>query len=124
MPFRNSLLMSLAATGLAVGGLLASPSAATAQPQSTQAPSDCPKGYFCGYKDPNYKHLAFRFKDCYMQEIPDGLNSGGSWFNNQTDGTQTGMYGKHKELVYITPGAPYGDPHGDWAPVWYVWNYC
>ncbi|AYG78596.1 hypothetical protein DWB77_00704 [Streptomyces hundungensis] len=34
------------------------------------------------------------------------------------------MYGKHKELVYITPGAPYGDPHGDWAPVWYVWNYC
>ncbi|MFD8006308.1 hypothetical protein [Streptomyces mirabilis] len=84
------------------------------------APSDCPKYYFCGYKYANYNTLAFKFKDCYLQEIPDGLNSGGSWYNNQSNGTKAKMYDKNKHLIYTTPGAPYGDPNGDWAPVWYV----
>ncbi|WP_251091626.1 hypothetical protein [Streptomyces sp. Caat 7-52] len=84
------------------------------------APSDCPKYYFCGYKYANYTKLAFKFKDCYLQEIPDGLNSGGSWYNNQSNGTKAKMYDKNKHLIYTTPGAPYGDPNGNWAPVWYV----
>ncbi|MFF2543058.1 hypothetical protein ACFVUY_10910 [Kitasatospora sp. NPDC058063] len=31
-----------------------------------------------------------------------------------------GAYSKSKNLVHTTPGAPYGDPNADWAPVWYV----
>ncbi|MEU2062366.1 hypothetical protein [Streptomyces sp. NPDC013455] len=123
MSIRRNIVMSVTAAALAVGGLAAG-TTASAQPRVSAAPSDCPKGYFCGYKQANYKKLAFRYKDCYMQEIPDGLNSGGSWYNNQTKDTTTGMYGKNKQWIYTTPGAPYGDPHGDWAPVWYVWNYC
>ncbi|MCF3122995.1 hypothetical protein IPZ68_25315 [Streptomyces arenae] len=84
------------------------------------APSDCPKYYFCGYKDANFKRLAFKFKDCYMQEIPDGLNSGGSWYNNQSAGTKAKMYNKSKQLIYTTPGAPSHDASGNWGPVWYV----
>jgi hypothetical protein len=46
-----------------------------------------------GYKQANFKVLAFKFKDCYLQEIPDGLNGGGSWYNNQSAGTKARMYG-------------------------------
>ncbi|WP_424639517.1 hypothetical protein [Embleya sp. AB8] len=123
--------MSIAATGLVAGGLVGATTAASAQPQSAAgqpqlaaAPADCPKGYFCGYKSANFKNLSFRYKDCYRQEIPDGLNSGGSWYNNQTNGTTTGMYGKNGNWLYTTPGAPSSDAHGNWAPVWSVWNYC
>ncbi|MFC5148780.1 hypothetical protein [Streptomyces aureoversilis] len=87
---------------------------------ATAAPSDCPKYYFCGYKDANFKRLAFKFKDCYVQEIPDGLNSGGSWYNNQSDGTRAKMLNKQRVVIYTTPGAPSSDAHGNWAPVWYI----
>lgn len=131
MAVKSRILTSIAATAIAAGCLVGTTNTASAQPQSatahprlTAAPSDCPPGYFCGYKNANYKNLAFRYKDCYMQEIPDGLNSGGSWYNNQTLNFTTGMYGKSKNWIYTTPGAPYGDPHGNWAPVWYIQNYC
>ncbi|MCC3770727.1 hypothetical protein [Streptomyces sp. UNOC14_S4] len=55
-----------------------------------------------------------------MQEIPDGLNSGGSWYNNQSNGTSAYMFNKKRELIYTTPGAPSSDAHGNWGPVWYV----
>ncbi|QEU89912.1 hypothetical protein [Streptomyces kanamyceticus] len=107
----------------AVGATQASAHSA-AQKQSgsrvTAAPSDCPKYYFCGYKDANFKRLAFKFKDCYMQEIPDGLNSGGSWYNNQSAGTKAKMFNERKQLIFTTPGAPSSDPSGNWHPVWYV----
>ncbi|MFD5437562.1 hypothetical protein ACFWJ4_36100 [Kitasatospora sp. NPDC127067] len=108
------------AAGFAAATTLLAP-AANAQPAVSAAPADCPKGYFCGYKYSNYRELAFKFSVCgAIQEIPDGLNSGGSWYNNQTAGLKAKMYGKSKNLVYTTPGAPYGDPNADWAPVWYV----
>ncbi|MGA4844397.1 hypothetical protein [Streptomyces sp. G45] len=123
--FGRGAVMALAATTLAASGVLAASASAPAQPTAQRgsaaaAPSDCPYGYFCGYKDANFKRLAFRYKDCYMQEIPDGLNSGGSWYNNQTRGTKAKMYNKNKQLIYTTPGAPSSDSHGDWGPVWYV----
>ncbi|MGA5424706.1 hypothetical protein [Streptomyces lavendulocolor] len=77
-------------------------------------------GYFCGYKNANFRNLAFRFQACYTQEIPDGLNSGGSWYNNQSRGTQARMSNKDKKLIYTTPGTPSSDASGDWGPVWYV----
>ncbi|MFF0740131.1 peptidase inhibitor family I36 protein [Streptomyces sp. NPDC004111] len=88
------------------------------------APKDCPKGYFCGYKKANFKELGFRYKDCYMQEIPDGMGKGGSWYNNQTKGTPTWFYNKKKEFLSSAGGAPSWDTHGSWAPVWHVWNIC
>ncbi|MFH8613055.1 hypothetical protein ACH4D5_36860 [Streptomyces sp. NPDC018029] len=118
---RKSFAIGIAAVALA-GSALAAPTAGASAPSATvtAAPADCPKGYFCGYKKANFKDLAFRFKDCYTQEIPDGLNSGGSWYNNQTPGTSAWLLGKHKELVYATPGAPSKDASGNWAPIWYV----
>lgn len=110
--------LAAAAATLGLAGMLTP--AASAQSQVTAAPSDCPKYYFCGYKKANFKELAFKFKDCYMQEIPDGLNSGGSWYNNQSSGTKARMYDKNKRLIYTTPGAPSSDAQADWRPVWYV----
>ncbi|WP_051845707.1 hypothetical protein [Streptomyces globisporus] len=117
---RTSYKFGLAAASAMLGlaGMLAP--TASAQAQMVAAPSDCPKYYFCGYKQANFKELAFRFKDCYMQEIPDGLNSGGSWYNNQSTGTKARMYNKSKQLIYTTPGAPSSDAQGNWGPVWYV----
>ncbi|QLE75690.1 hypothetical protein FGW37_32520 [Streptomyces rectiverticillatus] len=109
---------------IAVSASLGTVTQASAQTSAasgaTAAPADCPKYYFCGYKDANFKRIAFKFKDCYVQEIPDGLNSGGSWYNNQSDGTRAKMLNKQKVVIYTTPGAPSSDAHGDWGPVWYV----
>ncbi|KOV96109.1 MULTISPECIES: hypothetical protein [unclassified Streptomyces] len=110
--------LAAAAAVLGLAGMLAP--TASAQPRAAAAPSDCPKYYFCGYKQANFEALAFTFKDCYLQEIPDGLNSGGSWYNNQSTGTKARMYDKNKRLIYTTPGAPSSDAHGDWGPVWYI----
>ncbi|MFG2864981.1 peptidase inhibitor family I36 protein [Streptomyces sioyaensis] len=110
-------------TALVAGALMAlavSTAPATAQPTVAAAPSDCPHGYFCGYKRANFQGLGFRFKDCYMQEIPSGMGSGGSWYNNQTEGTMAVLYNKAKEPIFVTDGAPSQDAHGSWAPVWYV----
>jgi hypothetical protein len=112
-------------TGLAAVTIVAalavmSAPTATAVPRAAAAPADCPRGYFCGYKNANFRNLAFKFQDCYMQEIPDDLNSGGSWYNNQSRGTQARMYNMDKKLIYTTPGAPSSDASGDWGPVWYV----
>ncbi|MET7937744.1 hypothetical protein [Streptomyces sp. NPDC005322] len=111
------------ALATATGTAQASVSAAdrpTSGPRIAAAPSNCPKYYFCGYKSTNYRNLSFKFKDCYMQAIPTDLISGGSWYNNQSRGTKAKMYDYNKHLVYTTPGAPYGDPSGDWSGVWYV----
>ncbi|MEU8825733.1 hypothetical protein [Streptomyces sp. NPDC048636] len=121
---RRTALVAGALIALATATSTAQATASAASPGSgaraAAAPSSCPKYYFCGYKDANYGRLAFKFKDCYLQEIPDGLNSGGSWYNNQSNGTKAKMYDKNKHLIYTTPGAPYGNAHGNWAPVWYV----
>ncbi|MEU0271882.1 hypothetical protein [Streptomyces sp. NPDC006307] len=82
------------------------------------APGDCPRGYFCGYAGYNYTNLAFKFQDCYMQPI--AARTGGSWYNNQSDGTVARMYNANKQLVYKTPGAPFGDTHGDWTGIRYI----
>ncbi|MGW3078108.1 MULTISPECIES: peptidase inhibitor family I36 protein [unclassified Kitasatospora] len=118
-------------TALVAGALLVAASAAgTAQattsaagqqgsgPRITAAPADCPKGYFCGYAGANYTSPAFKFKDCYMQ--PVAARTGGSWYNNQSTSTKAKMYNIDKKLVFTTPGAPYGDPHGDWTGIRYI----
>lgn len=118
MRFARKAGIALAAGFAAVTTLLAP--AANAQSIIEPAPADCPAYYFCGYADSNFHNLKFRFKDCYLQEIPDGLNSGGSWYNNQSAGTRAKMYGKSKNLVYTTPGAPSSDRYADWGPVWFI----
>jgi hypothetical protein len=82
------------------------------------APGDCPKYYFCGYAGRNYTHLAFKFKDCYLQQI--AARTGGSWYNNQSADTRAKMYDANKRHVFTTPGAPYGDPNGDWTGIRYI----
>lgn len=131
----TAFLSLAAAAGTAVGTAQASPTGEansirpaqspttpvlTEQGAALKPPPDCPKLYFCGYKDANFRHLAFRFKDCYMQEIPDGLNSGGSWYNNQSDHYGALMFNKRKEVIFVVDGAPSWDTHADWHPVWYV----
>ncbi|MEU6405566.1 hypothetical protein [Streptomyces sp. NPDC046985] len=114
-------------TALVAGALLAMASTAgTAQATAQQgsgahvmsAPASCPKYYFCGYAGANYSDLVFKFTDCYLQPI--SARTGGSWYNNQSSGTKARMYNSGKQLVYTTPGAPYGDSHGDWSGIRYI----
>nr|BFD88253.1 hypothetical protein StreXyl84_76540 [Streptomyces sp. Xyl84] len=118
-------------TALVTGALLAMATAAGTAQATTPAPGQqhagarimaapatCPKSYFCGYAGANYSNLVFKFKDCYMQKI--AARTGGSWYNNQSKGTTARMYNAKKKLVYTTPGAPYGDPHGNWAGIRYI----
>ena len=121
---RTSLRRLLVAAGALAAITLSTVPSNAAQPALRSAPADCPKGYFCGYKKSNFQELGFRYKDCYKQEIPDGMGSGGSWYNNQTPGTQTGFYDKYGNFLSASYGAPDSDAHGSWRPVWYVKNLC
>ncbi|GAB2706497.1 peptidase inhibitor family I36 protein [Kitasatospora kifunensis] len=87
------------------------------------APGNCGSGNFCAYKGANYTGYEFTMWKCRTWGLPgSGWGSGGSWFNNQTRGIQAVMYGKNMQWVYTTPKAPSGDPHGNWAPVWFIKN--
>ncbi|MGW4598825.1 hypothetical protein HKX69_34550 [Streptomyces argyrophyllae] len=121
---RTSVRQLLVAAGALTAIALSTAPSDAAQPAIQSAPSDCPKGYFCGYKKSNFQELGFRYKDCYKQEIPDGMGSGGSWYNNQTPGTYTGFYDKNGYYLSDSGPAPSSDPYGHWGPVWYVWNWC
>lgn len=120
----GSLRRLLVAAGALTAVALSTAPSNAAQRAIQSAPADCPKGYFCGYKQNNFQQLGFRYKDCYKQEIPNGMGSGGSWYNNQTSGTYTGFYGKNGEYLSDSGPAPSSDPYGHWGPVWSVWNWC
>ncbi|GGU92855.1 hypothetical protein GCM10010260_29530 [Streptomyces filipinensis] len=124
-PARRTPVRRLLVTAgaLAAVALSTAPSDA-AQPALRSAPADCPKYYFCGYKEANFQVLGFKYKDCKRHEIPDGMGSGGSWYNNQSRYTVTEMFDKGKYRIFTTDGAPSSDPHGRWKPVWYVQNIC
>ncbi|MFI9719868.1 hypothetical protein ACIHFE_09470 [Streptomyces sp. NPDC052396] len=86
-------------------------------------PGNCGDKNFCAYQGRNYTGYEFTMWACKVWELPgDGWGRGGSWFNNQSRGTRAVMYGKHMQKVYTTPPAPFGDPHGDWRPVWFIKN--
>ena len=104
--------------------LSTSPSRVRVAQPSVAAPADCPKGYFCGYKQANLQDLGFRYQDCGAQEIPDGMGTGGSWYNNQTTGTETWFLGKTGNYLSSAGGAPSWDLSGSWGPVWYTDNIC
>ncbi|MEU3752989.1 peptidase inhibitor family I36 protein [Streptomyces olivoreticuli] len=87
--------------------------------------ADCNYLNFCGWPKANYEGTVWQHSSCNIYwEIPNGWNSGGSWWNNQSKGTVARMYNKSKHLVYSTPPAQVGngsyDAHGNWHPVWYV----
>ncbi|NKE62109.1 hypothetical protein FXN61_37330 [Lentzea sp. PSKA42] len=111
--------LAAAAVVFGLTGTLTATASAQPEVEVAAAPADCPKYYFCGYRKANYKELAFKYKDCYLQKIPT-LFSGGSWYNNQSRGTQARMYDINKKHLYTTPGAPSKDPTANWLPVWYV----
>ncbi|WP_055568647.1 hypothetical protein [Streptomyces atriruber] len=119
---RTALVTGALLAMTATAGTAQATDSATGQQGSgariTAAPADCPKYYFCGYAGANYTRLAFKFKDCYLQQI--AARTGGSWYNNQSSGTKAKMYNANKQLVYTTPGAPYGDPSGNWAGIRYI----
>ncbi|MCD9193476.1 peptidase inhibitor family I36 protein [Streptomyces albireticuli] len=127
MSLRRRTRIGLAAAA-AVAGLTtaivpatAAGAAGTSGTAAQAAPGNCPKLYFCGYSQANYKGTLWKITKCNVYyEIPDGWNSGGSWYNNQSNGTVARMYDKNKKLIYSTPPAASGDPTGNWGPVWYV----
>jgi len=89
------------------------------------AAASCPYYNFCGYKGANYTGAQWNKSNCGVyNEIPDGWNSGGSWYNNQSHRYTSSMYGKTKNFVFQTASAPSSDPAGNWHPVWYVRNNC
>ncbi|MGA4844398.1 hypothetical protein [Streptomyces sp. G45] len=120
--FGRGAVMALAATAVAVGGVLATSAsvpARTAPQRGAAAPADCPYGALCLYKRPDYKDLLATFTDCSLREVPDVVNRG-SWYNNMSRGTRTKLYDRNKQLIYTTPGAPYGSPLGGGSPVRYI----
>ncbi|MBD3006374.1 hypothetical protein [Streptomyces sp. 5-10] len=121
---RTSVRQLLVAAGALTAIALSMAPSNAAQPAIQSAPADCPKGYFCGYKKNNFQQLGFRYKDCYKQEIPDGMGSGGSWYNNQTRGTDTYFYNEDGDYINHAGGAPSSDAYAHWGPVWYVKNIC
>lgn len=92
-------------------------------PSVKYGPGNCAAGNFCAYKGANYSGYEFTMWKCQTWELPgSGWGSGGSWYNNQTPGVRAVMYGKSMNWVYTTPPAASGDPHGNWAPVWFIKN--
>ncbi|MEV6674294.1 peptidase inhibitor family I36 protein [Streptomyces sp. NPDC051162] len=94
----------------------------TTRPKSA---ADCDYLNFCGWPQANYEGTVWEHSSCnFYWEIPNGWNSGGSWWNNQSSGTVARMYNKSKHLVFQTKPAQVNggsyDAHGNWHPVWYV----
>ncbi|MEU5979969.1 hypothetical protein [Streptomyces sp. NPDC047315] len=114
----KALLATVTAAALSSGTLTGATSASAEPAQVVAAPASCPRYYFCGYAGANYTNLVFKFTDCYLQPI--AARTGGSWYNNQSNGTTARMYDINRRLVYTTPGAPYGDTHGDWRGIRYI----
>ncbi|MEV0254622.1 hypothetical protein AB0H82_10195 [Streptomyces sp. NPDC050732] len=116
--FGRSTVIALSATALAAGAVLTTPNSAPAQPttknSATAAPVSCPPGSFCIYT----MDRVFIFKDCYKQELPEGLNSG-SWFNNQSPRTTAKLYNKAGQLIY-TIGAPSKGSFGNWSKLGFI----
>ncbi|MGW2368762.1 peptidase inhibitor family I36 protein [Streptomyces sp. NPDC001667] len=87
--------------------------------------ADCDPYNFCGWPKSYYEGTVWERSKCGVYwEIPNGWNSGGSWWNNQSKGVVAKMYGKSHNWVYSTPPAQVGngsyDATADWHPVWYV----
>jgi hypothetical protein len=82
----------------------------------------CYYGYFCAWTGSYATGAQFNVSTCNEdQELPgSGWDGTGSWFNNQTPGTQALLKDKNHNVV--TTSAPPKSEDGDqnWGPVWYL----
>lgn len=66
----GSLRRLLVAAGALTAVALSTAPSNAAQRAIQSAPADCPKGYFCGYKQNNFQQLGFRYRTATSRKSP------------------------------------------------------
>ncbi|MFF7139435.1 hypothetical protein ACFZBZ_44990 [Streptomyces sp. NPDC008196] len=80
---------------------------------------ECDYEYFCMYRET--LGMGDRLALYYCQDY--ALNNWvgeGSYYNNQTRGTQAQFKDQNRTVIHTTLGAPWSMASFDWTPVWYV----
>ncbi|MHC3473157.1 hypothetical protein ACYF6T_31325 [Streptomyces sp. 7R007] len=80
---------------------------------------ECDYTYFCMYRQPLGQGERLSLYHCQDYALQDWLGEG-SYYNNQTPGTQAQFKDRNRRVIYTTPRAPFSDASFDWTPVWYV----
>lgn len=82
----------------------------------------CYYGYFCTWTGAYATGTQFNVSTCNVdQELPgSGWDGVGSWFNNQTPGTQALLKDKNHNLVALSAPPKSEDNDQNWGPVWYL----
>ncbi len=81
--------------------------------------TSCSYYYFCGWSGDNFTGNKISIEKCGVYHAI-GWGAGGSWKNNESTGTQAGMYNSSYDLIYLTPPAYSQDATGNWTPVYYL----
>ncbi|MBF9069072.1 hypothetical protein [Streptacidiphilus fuscans] len=82
----------------------------------------CYYGYFCAWTGEGASGAQFNVSQCNVdQELPgSGWDGTGSWFNNQTPGTQALLKDKNHSLVTLSAPPKSEDFDQNWGPIWYL----
>ncbi|MGW1712731.1 peptidase inhibitor family I36 protein [Streptomyces sp. NPDC002156] len=85
----------------------------------TAAAWECDYGWFCMYRGENGTGERLALYYC-QDRLLDNWTGYGSWWNNQTPGTQAQFKDRNRNVIFTTPGASSWDDSYYWTPVWYV----
>ncbi|MFJ8593502.1 hypothetical protein [Streptomyces sp. NPDC093598] len=80
---------------------------------------ECDYEYFCMYRQQlgmGDRLALFHCQDHALQN----WTGYGSYYNNQTRGTQALFKNQNRTVIDVTLGAPFSVASYDWTPVWYV----
>lgn len=80
---------------------------------------ECDHGYFCMFRQT--LGMGDRIALYYCQDYAlQGWTGYGSYYNNQTRGTQALLKNQNRTVVDVTPAAPFSHASYDWTPIWFV----
>jgi hypothetical protein len=91
------------------------------KPTGTRAAAawECDYEYFCMYRGQNGTGDRLALYHCRDHALSNWVGYG-SWYNNQTPGTQAQLKGRNGNVLVTTVGAPSYHPSFNWDPIWYV----
>jgi len=93
----------------------------TSAPTGTRSAAawECDYEYFCMYRGQNGTGDRLALYTCVDHALSNWTGYG-SWYNNQTPGTQAKLKDRNRNVLVTTVGAPSYHPSFNWDPIWYV----
>ncbi|MFI8895552.1 peptidase inhibitor family I36 protein [Streptomyces paradoxus] len=80
---------------------------------------ECDYTYFCMFRQTLGMGDRLALYHCQDYALRDWTGDG-SYYNNQTPGTQAVFKNRNRTVIHTTLGAPFSVASYDWTPVWFV----